>query len=353
MKKHLLLVLGLLLVFGGAVWALEDPLISLSYLHSAFTDQVNALVEARLEKSAQDLPARVAAASGPTQAGLTEISLKEGDILSGATGLVCMPLSGTLALTAGRLVDVTAGEEIAEGTTLTPNHRYLATENTAVQMTVASQTAVLVLEGTATLTYSDAIDYTVMADALKALNLFQGSDTAYGSGYNLDQAPTRLQALVMFLRVMGEEGAALAYTGTHPFQDVRWGDSYVAYAVSKGYTDGVSDDRFGADNPANAVMFMEYLLRAMGYSQVGVDNWETALERAELLGCITAGEYALLREQPFTRAQVAYLSFYSLETPLPTGESLAQRLIDAGVFSAEQLSAARSLVPGVRISQSD
>ena len=131
-----------------------------------------------------------------------------------------------------------------------------------------------------------------------------------------------------------------------PFQDVRWGDSYVAYAVSKGYTDGVSDDRFGADNPANAVMFMEYLLRAMGYSQVGVDNWETALERAELLGCITAGEYALLKEQPFTRAQVAYLSFMSLSAQLTAGEggTLLDRLTASGAVSA---AAANSSMAGL------
>lgn len=349
MKKRLLLTLGLMLVLGVTFGALDDPLISLSYLHGTFVEQVNALVEARLEKSAQELPARVAAASGATEAGLTEVSLKEGDILSGATGLVCMPLSGQVCLTAGRLVDVTAGAELSGEALLTANHRYLAAENTSVQLTIASQVAVLVCEGPVSFSYSDATDYVAMADALKALNLFQGSDTAYGGGYNLDRAPTRLQALVMFLRVMGEEEAALAYTGGHPFQDIRWGDSYVAYAVSRGYTDGVSEDRFGADNPASAVMFTEFLLRAMGYSQVGVDNWETALERAELLGCVTAGEYALLKEQPFTRAQVAYLSFYSLGTPLPEGETLAARLMGAGVFTAEQLSAAQSLVSSVRI----
>ena len=361
MRRRLLpLALVLALVLGGTILAAEDILISLSYLNGTFRQQAEEAVDQRLDKSDETLldqavdkaQAAAEAIVGANFAGeLTEASLKEGDILSGTTGLICVPLSGQVRVTfpSGGVVDVTAGTEVASGTTLTAGHRYLVAEDTLAQFTVASQVAVVAYEGRYGLALSGSTDYVAMADALKQLNLFQGTGTGYGKGYDLEKPPTRLQALVMFLRVMGEEQAALAYTGSHPFTDVRWGDSYVAYAVDKGYTDGVSPDRFGADNPASAVMFTEFLLRAMGYSKVGVDNWETALERAEMLGCITKGEYDLLKNGTFTRAQVVYLSYYSLETTLPSGQTLADRLVADGVFTRSQLSAAQKLVTGERI----
>ena len=42
------------------------------------------------------------------------------------------------------------------------------------------------------------------------MHLFQGSYTGYGQGFDLEAAPTRLQALIMFIRVLGEESEALA-----------------------------------------------------------------------------------------------------------------------------------------------
>lgn len=56
------------------------------------------------------------------------------------------------------------------------------------------------------------------------MGLFQGSGTAYGSGYDLERVPTRIEGLVLFLRLIGEEKAALAYGGENPFTDVpAWG----------------------------------------------------------------------------------------------------------------------------------
>lgn len=46
-----------------------------------------------------------------------------------------------------------------------------------------------------------AADFTHCADALKDLGLFSGSD----KGYELDRAPTRLEAGVMLVRLLGAE----------------------------------------------------------------------------------------------------------------------------------------------------
>ena len=43
---------------------------------------------------------------------------------------------------------------------------------------------------------SSTVDYNAMAAALKQLNLFRGTLTGYGEGYDLELAPTRLQALI-------------------------------------------------------------------------------------------------------------------------------------------------------------
>ena len=78
-----------------------------------------------------------------------------------------------------------------------------------------------------------------MAAALKELNLFKGSFTGYGQGYDLELVPTRLQALIMFIRVLGEEDEAMAWTGTTPFTDISKGsdaEKYVGYAYEKGYS---------------------------------------------------------------------------------------------------------------------
>ena len=68
------------------------------------------------------------------------------------------------------------------------------------------------------------------------MHLFQGSLTGYGQGYDLEAAPTRLQALIMFIRVLGEEDAALAWSGTTPFTDIAKGsqaEKYVAMPMKR------------------------------------------------------------------------------------------------------------------------
>lgn len=65
---------------------------------------------------------------------------------------------------------------------------------------------------------------------LYELGLFAGTD----KGFVLEEIPTRLQGIIMLIRVMGEEEEARNCTYTHPFTDVpAWGDRYVAWAYAK------------------------------------------------------------------------------------------------------------------------
>lgn len=360
-KRAIVLILALVICLGTAVWAADgEALVSLSYLRGAFTDGFLAQLDGsgdRIYEKAQQQVDAIAAQAGLGPEGavsqLTEVSLKEKDRLTASAGAVVLPLAGSLQVTfsAGTVVDATEGRELSSGTLLSPSHRYVVAEGTSAVFTVASQVAVFQYEGICSITESaETVDYIAMADALKALHLFQGSDTGYGNGYNLDRYPTRLQALVMFLRVLGEEDAALAYTGSHPFTDVPWGDSYVAYAYSKGYTNGYGDGRFGSDNPVSAASYVEFLLRALGYSTAGVDDWRTSLTRAVGCGLITDGERQALESGEFYRAQVVYLSYHSLDAPVSgTAEQLGDRLVRQGLFTASQLQAARSGVSPVRL----
>lgn len=195
-------------------------------------------------------------------------------------------------------------------------------------MTITSDTAVLGVEGFYTVSSGAGLDYNALADALKQMGLFQGTGTAYGSGYDLEQAPTRIVGLVMFLRLIGEEGAALSSTAANPFADTpAWCDRYVAYAYEKGYTKGNNVSAggqryFGPDAQLSAGEYMTFLLRALGYSDSGASpdfSWANAVGKSVEFGVLNAAEQAKLTGSPFLRAQVAYLSYFALSAPLKDG----------------------------------
>lgn len=360
MKKTIALLLGLLLCLTALTAAGGtggDPLISLSYLTGEFARSLENAADARLDAS-DDAIRKAAGGQTPDipagPAGMQEHTLKEGDVLSGLTGLVVVPLGGGLRLdvTAGAVVDVTAGEEVLPGHLLTANHRYIVAENAQADFTVTTPAAVLSCEGGGELTLSLSTDYYSAARALREAGLFRGSGSGVGEGFDLYLAPTRGESLVMFLRLLGEEADALASAGTHPFTDVPgWLSPYVAWAWQRGYTSGVSADRFGSNQPVTAVEYEEFLLRALGYSTAGVDDYTTSLERALGFGALTQGEYDMLRSCVFLRAHAAYVSYYSLDMPLNGGtETLAQHLIAAGRMTEAQLASARAQINSSRIS---
>lgn len=123
------------------------------------------------------------------------------------------------------------------------------------------------------------------ADALNVLGLFQGTD----KGYELDRTPTRLEALIMLIRLSGKENDALYPWEPYdiPFTDVpTWEGAaeYIGYAYAAGLTDGVTETTFAPNEPATAQMFMAFTLRALGYAtDAAWENWETLSSEAGLL----------------------------------------------------------------------
>lgn len=359
-KRFLLPVLCLLIPLALMVSALAaggdltDPLASLSYLTGIFTDTVDKRVDEKLNASDQALlSGNLEAVSGSSTATWTETRLKEGDVLTGSTGTSVLVLAGGARVTfSGAVVDVTTGTAVTSGSALAVNHRYLVAENTTADFTVTSKTAVVDYQGLYAFRYSNATDYNAIAAALKTLNLFKGSFTGYGEGYDLEVAPTRLQALIMFIRVLGEEDAALAYTGPMPFTDVAAGsqsEKYVGYAYSKGYTNGYSATTFRPSQTVTAGQYMEFMLRALGYSSAANTDLSGTLDNAYANGVITSGELTALQSGTFLRADLVYVSYYALDATMAgTGITLRDTLMNKGTFTSAQVSAAAALVPGGR-----
>jgi len=175
-----------------------------------------------------------------------------------------------------------------------------------------------------------------MAYALKALGLFQG----YGpTELGLDEVPTRAQALVMMIRLMGLEDKALAFAGETPFDDVpadSWAAPYVGYAYKTGMTKGQSETHFGVDDPADTRTYLTFVLRALGYRE-GADGdflWSRPVRLAQELGI--APDY--LRFSDFRRADVVTVSYAALGAKLNhSDQTLAQSLISQGVLDRAAL----------------
>lgn len=176
----------------------------------------------------------------------------------------------------------------------------------------------------------DISDEKSCALVLKDLGLFKGvSDTSF----DLERAPTRVEALVMLIRVLGKEQDALNGTWRHPFTDVpAWADAYVAYAYVNGLTNGVSVTQFGSDN-ATSAMYLTFMLRALGYSDVNNTDfsWNNPYDLAKSAGILPD----IVDTDVFLRADVACVSFAALSATLKNSEqTLADKLIEAGVLDA-------------------
>jgi len=172
---------------------------------------------------------------------------------------------------------------------------------------------------------------TELAEDLKELGLFKGvSDTDFA----LNRAPTRTEALVMLIRVLGKESDALSKGGKHPFLDVpAWADKYVGYAYENKLTNGISATKFGGSSVASSSMYLTFVLRALGYSDVnGADfTWDNPFTLARQTGVLLGNPDTI----NFRRADVVLVSYAALEAEVKgSGQTLAQKLITAGAISA-------------------
>ena len=169
----------------------------------------------------------------------------------------------------------------------------------------------------------------ILAQELKDLGLFRGVSE---NDFDLDRAPSRVEALVMLIRVLGKESEVTGDTWKHPFTDVPgWADNYVGYAYSKGLTNGQSATQFGTGD-ASAAMYLTFVLRALGYTDTnGKDfSWKDPYTLARETGILTSD----VNVNEFWRADVVIVSHAALSAYINgSQQTLAQKLISAGVFT--------------------
>ena len=188
-------------------------------------------------------------------------------------------------------------------------------------------TMVLTLASAVTAT-SASLTQEQEATILRDLGLFAGTN----KGFELDRAPTRTEAVVLLLRMLGKEQEAKDGNFKHPFKDVpTWADKQIGYAYEKGLTTGTSKTTFGSNDNTTSEQFITFTLRALGYSDKdGKDfTFKDSINMGVKVGLVGNGEYAS-GSKSFIRGDCVSIIYSALDKKLNGSE---QRLIDKLVFN--------------------
>ena len=184
-----------------------------------------------------------------------------------------------------------------------------------------------------------AADYTACADSLQALGLFQGTE----QGYDLDRAPTRAEAAVMLIRLLGEEANALALEYTAPFTDLEsWQQPYIQYLYENGLTTGTSDTAYAPEQLCSAQMYAAFMLRALDYSEAEGDfAYNDAVAFAQQIGLY---DPAVVDTTEFLRDDAAAASYTALSLqPKNVEDTLLDQLVADGAVDAAAAETYQSL----------
>ena len=177
---------------------------------------------------------------------------------------------------------------------------------------------------------------------LNQLGLFFGT----GNGYELDGQVTRAQAVTMVLRYVGvmtlEYNSAAAV-----FEDVpenHWADGNIGKAVKLNIAKGTSEKTFEPEEPVTAPEFVTFMLRAIGYSGVDLENCiELALECGVL-----AQDTLQPADAGFNRGDMVAVCWQTLDAKRVNGMSVWKFLgffaLDSYVFSDESVISDESII---------
>lgn len=173
-----------------------------------------------------------------------------------------------------------------------------------------------------------AANYTNCADSLHEMGLFQGTQ----NGYDLDRTPTRAEAAVMLVRLLGKEAEAKALTYTAPFTDLKgWEKPYVQYLYSNGLANGTSQTTFHPTGKCTAQMYAVFLLRALGYSDTADFSYANAIETAREQGIYDTG---IINVQNFLRDDAAAASYTALSvSPKNSEGTLLDQLVSENAIT--------------------
>ncbi|MCK9479613.1 MAG: S-layer homology domain-containing protein [Firmicutes bacterium] len=177
-----------------------------------------------------------------------------------------------------------------------------------------------------------AASNTDKADILYNLGLFKGTD----EGYELTATFTRVQAAVMIVRFLGLEDEVLSSNFATVFDDVandNWGIQYVMYCYDNGITKGTGDREYSPENPISGEEFVTLLLRSIGYLAEPDTAYNIAIAKSMLTSSFVG---ALKGQTAFLRDDMVYIAYRALKTLTSDGITLADTLMQKGVFTQEQ-----------------
>ena len=110
---------------------------------------------------------------------------------------------------------------------------------------------------------------------------------------------------------------------------------------------------FGPDNTITAGEYMTFVLRALGYTESGINpdfTWQNAMDAAVAYGVIRQSEAALLSGGSFTRAQVVYMSVCALSAPTKTGGILLDKTATNGGYNQSTMQTVLNRISALRLS---
>ena len=160
-----------------------------------------------------------------------------------------------------------------------------------------------------------------------------------GGSYGLDKTASRLEGVIILIRLMGKESDAQGMKDLPcKFVDVPdWAKGYVNYAYAENISKGVSDDRFGINDKMTIYQYNTLLLRVLGYNDANGDfEWDDSVDKAEELS-ILPKEFSHVYTQSsvvFTKGALMETSFCYLQAKLKDQEkTLVGQLIENGMIS--------------------
>lgn len=182
------------------------------------------------------------------------------------------------------------------------------------------------------------------AKACSDLGILIGTDAEKGvTSEYLSTTPTRLQALIIFLRIQGLDSDALKYSSDNNFidaTDLEWvvGRNYLAYAKDNpelGWI-GSTDGKFLPNKDLDGKAFYKVMLESLGYQQDIDFTYNDTLKFAESIDLVSSVS-SIESLKDFTVNHVAKAIYKTLNTK-PKGETknLITLMTEKGIIDEEK-----------------
>ena len=173
------------------------------------------------------------------------------------------------------------------------------------------------------------------AQRLSYLGLLGGSGWSDGKiDFELERDITRLETLILSVRLLGVETEVLENPRKHPFTDVpEWGSAYVGYFYENGVLSAEESTEFLPDDCVSTQEFLLFMFYALGYTPQG-DDYNPALVG---ISGIRANICTEMKET-ITRGDAIMMLFRTLNATVKDSDTLlAQLLLEKGALAYQDV----------------